>query len=77
MKKAKKAATKTKSVPKKESTATSPSTLIDAKIKGLGDWRGEMLARVRAIIRAGRPRRGRDRQMAKTVEPCGRAGVGA
>lgn len=30
----------------------SPSQLIDAKIKGLGDWRGEMLARLRALIRA-------------------------
>ena len=55
MKKAKKAAAKTKSAPKKESTATSPSKLIDAKIKTLGDWRGEMLARVRAIIRQADP----------------------
>ncbi|HET7408862.1 MAG TPA: DUF1801 domain-containing protein [Paracoccaceae bacterium] len=29
----------------------SPSQLIDAKIEGLGDWRGETLARVRALIR--------------------------
>ena len=28
----------------------SPSELIDEKIAGLGDWRGETLARVRAII---------------------------
>ena len=33
----------------------SPSRLIDAKIKQLGDWRGEMLARVRAIIRQADP----------------------
>jgi hypothetical protein len=29
----------------------SPSQLIDAKIEQLGDWRGETLARVRALIR--------------------------
>ena len=28
----------------------SPSKLIDARIKELGDWRGETLARVRALI---------------------------
>jgi hypothetical protein len=30
----------------------SASVLIDGKIKELGDWRGEMLAKVRGIIRA-------------------------
>lgn len=33
----------------------SPSRLIDARIKKLGDWRGEMLARVRAIIKQAYP----------------------
>jgi len=33
-------------------TTKSPSQLIDARIKELGDWRGAMLARVRAIIKA-------------------------
>jgi hypothetical protein len=28
----------------------SPSELIDARIKELDDWRGEMLARVRAVV---------------------------
>jgi len=28
----------------------SPSKLIDARIEGLGDWRGETLARLRALI---------------------------
>lgn len=28
-----------------------PSELIDAKIEELGDWRGEMLARLRGLIR--------------------------
>jgi hypothetical protein len=31
-------------------TDDSPSALIDAKIAGLGDWRGEALARMRALI---------------------------
>jgi hypothetical protein len=33
----------------------SPSRLIDAKIKALGDWRGETLARVRALIKQADP----------------------
>jgi hypothetical protein len=33
----------------------SPSQLIDARIKELGDWRGEMLARVRSLIREADP----------------------
>jgi hypothetical protein len=35
--------------------AASPSRLIDARIKELGDWRGEMLAHVRALIKAADP----------------------
>jgi hypothetical protein len=33
----------------------SPSRLIDAKIKELGDWRGKRLARVRALIKQAVP----------------------
>jgi hypothetical protein len=33
----------------------SPSALIDARIAELGDWRGETLARVRALIRKALP----------------------
>jgi hypothetical protein len=33
----------------------SPSRLIDARIAELGDWRGETLARVRALIRRADP----------------------
>jgi hypothetical protein len=29
----------------------SPSRLIDARIKELGDWRGEMLSRIRTLIK--------------------------
>jgi hypothetical protein len=35
--------------------AESPSKLIDAKIEELADWRGEMLARVRALIKEADP----------------------
>ena len=33
----------------------SPSELIDGRIKELGDWRGETLARLRALIRQAAP----------------------
>jgi hypothetical protein len=33
----------------------SPSRLIDGRIKELGDWRGETLARVRALIKQADP----------------------
>ena len=33
----------------------SPSALIDARIEDLGDWRGEMLARLRALIKEADP----------------------
>jgi len=33
-----------------------PSELIDARIKELGDWRGEMLGRLRALIREADPK---------------------
>ena len=35
--------------------ADSPSELIDARIAELGDWRGETLAQVRAIIKSADP----------------------
>src|ERR1700726_1159201 len=42
---------------KKSATTTgeTPSRLIDARIKELGDWRGEMLSRVRALIKQADP----------------------
>jgi hypothetical protein len=33
----------------------SPSQLIDARIKELGDWRGEMLGRIRSLIKQADP----------------------
>jgi hypothetical protein len=44
----------------------SPSQLIDARIKELGDWRGETLARVRALIKHADP---------EVVEACKWRGV--
>jgi hypothetical protein len=35
--------------------AVSPAQLIDAKIEELGDWRGKMLAHVRALIKQAEP----------------------
>ncbi len=42
---------------KKTATATdeSPARLIDQRIKELGDWRGRMLARIRALIKQAVP----------------------
>ena len=34
---------------------TSPSELIDQRIEELGDWRGETLARLRALIKEAEP----------------------
>jgi hypothetical protein len=34
----------------------SPSQLIDARIEELGDWRGEALARVRALVKEADPK---------------------
>ncbi|SFP13782.1 DUF1801 domain-containing protein [Ralstonia sp. NFACC01] len=38
-----------------QDTAAPASELIDARIAELNDWRGEMLARLRAVIRAADP----------------------
>jgi hypothetical protein len=43
------------SASKDAKAGSSPSHLIDARIKELGDWRGEMLARVRALIKQADP----------------------
>jgi len=43
--------------PKKSESAKteSPSKLIDGRIKELGDWRGELLARLRALVKEADP----------------------
>ncbi len=40
---------------KSGSKTESPSELIDAGIKELGDWRGEMLSRIRTLIKQADP----------------------
>jgi hypothetical protein len=35
--------------------AQTPSQLIDARIQELGDWRGEMLGRLRAVVKEADP----------------------
>jgi hypothetical protein len=44
-----------KSSSKEGKEGGSPSQLIDARIKELGDWRGEMLARIRILIKQADP----------------------
>jgi hypothetical protein len=46
---------KAKAAAKPANGGDPPSKLIDARIKKLGDWRGETLARVRALIKAADP----------------------
>jgi hypothetical protein len=48
-----------------------PSQLIDAKIKQLGDWRGETLARVRALIREADPDVAEEVKWRKPSNPAG------
>jgi len=43
---------KSRSVSKGAKVGDAPSQLIDVRIAVLGDWRGEMLARVRRLIKA-------------------------
>jgi hypothetical protein len=51
----KKATSMKKSGSKEATAGDSPSRLIDARIKELGDWRGETLARVRTLIKQAEP----------------------
>ena len=55
-----------------DSAETSPSDLIDAKIAGIADWRGPVLARMRALIHAADPD---VRETVKWRKPSNPAGV--
>ena len=48
-----------------------PSQLIDARIAALGDWRGEALARVRALIREADPEVVEEVKWRKPSNPLG------
>jgi hypothetical protein len=39
----------------KEKRTKSPSRLIDARIRELGDWRGKLLSRLRALVKEADP----------------------
>lgn len=49
----------------------SPSQLIDAKIAALGDWRGEVLARVRKVMHKADPHVVEDVKWRKPTNPAG------
>jgi hypothetical protein len=52
----KKAATTAQKIDAKEAKGGgSPSQLIDGRIKELGDWRGELLSRLRALVKEAEP----------------------
>jgi hypothetical protein len=55
MKKATTAMNKSERGSKEGTVAHSPSQMIDARISELGDWRGEMLSRLRALIKQADP----------------------
>jgi hypothetical protein len=48
-----------------------PSQLIDARIKKLGDWRGETLARIRKLIREADPEVVEEMKWKKPSNPAG------
>ena len=52
---ARKTAGKAKTSTAKKTASQSASRLIDGRIKELGDWRGEMLSRIRALIKEADP----------------------
>ena len=53
----------------KTTTAESPSKRIDAKIKELNDWRGQLLARLRTIVREADPDVVEECKWAKATSP--------
>ena len=62
---------KTKSASKQPTGGVSPAQEIDARIAELGDWRGEMLARVRAVIRQADPDVVEEVKWRKPSQPAG------
>jgi hypothetical protein len=47
----------------------SPSEQIDARIRELGDWRGDVLSRVRAVVKAADPEVVEEWKWAKATSP--------
>ncbi|MBI1187715.1 MAG: DUF1801 domain-containing protein [Alphaproteobacteria bacterium] len=53
------------------SKSETPAQLIEARIKGLADWRGETLARLRALIREACPHIVEEVKWRKPTNPLG------
>ena len=62
---------KTKSGSKEGKGGDSASPLIDARIKDLSDWRGEMLARIRILIKQADPEVVEEVKWRKPSNPAG------
>jgi len=62
---------KGKTIAKPASAEPSPAKAIDAKIKALGDWRGETLAHIRTLIRAADPEIAEEVKWRKPSNPMG------
>src|SRR5262245_19026369 len=60
-----------KSSSDQETGRDSPSQMIDARIRALGDWRGETLARVRALIKEADPEVVEEVKWRKPSNPLG------
>src|ERR1700730_2614736 len=58
-----------RTVPMESAAALPASTLIDAKINELGDWRGKTLAKVREIIHKADPEIVEEWKWAKVTSP--------
>jgi len=71
MKKAPTTTKKPKSRSQGGTARDAPSKLIDAKIKELGDWRGEMLAHIRRLIQAADPHVVEEVKWRKPSSPAG------
>ena len=54
-----------------ESDSATPSELIDAKIEELGGWRGEVLSRIRGLIRQAAPEAVEEIKWRKPSNPSG------
>jgi hypothetical protein len=55
--------------PAKSAAALEAAAFVDQKIMDLGDWRGKVLAKVRAIIHAADPEIVEERKWAKATSP--------
>lgn len=62
---------KTKSVSKKAKVKSAPSPRSDAKVKEPSDWRGAMLARIRAIVKQADPEIVEEVKWKKPSNPAG------